>query len=80
VEFIESALGILDLIDLLLLIYNISAGMNFNKVVGKQPTQSPRVAVVGGIQPDVVHDGDCGGDILTRSGRFLRRLTQRYGA
>src|SRR4029077_2820580 len=41
VEFVESALGIHDLIDLLFLIYNKTARVNLNKVVGEQPLQSP---------------------------------------
>ena len=74
VKFVERALGIHDLIDLLLLIDDKSAGVNFHKIVGEQPIQSPGVAVVRRIQPDVIHDRDRGGDVFTGGGRFLRRL------
>ena len=77
-EFVESALGIHDLIDLLLLIYNFSAGVNFHEVVGEQPILRPGISIVRRIEPDVVEDRDRAGHVLSRSGRFLGRLPHRH--
>src|SRR5665213_4220837 len=57
-DFLDLARGILDMIDLLFLVNNLPAGMNLDEVLGEQPLHGSWVAVVRGVQPDVIHHRD----------------------
>src|ERR1700736_3516152 len=71
------ALRIAYLIDLLLLIYDVPAGMNLNKIIGKKPGHGSGVSIVRGIEPNVIHDRDRFSNILFLG--FFSGLSERDG-
>src|SRR5258708_4984109 len=71
---------VLDHVDLLFLVYDRSAGVNFHEVVGEEPCCGVAVMIVRGVEPDVVEDSDRGGNVFCCRHRILGRLSQRRGS
>src|SRR5579864_9003488 len=75
-QFQVGALGIGDLRNLLLPVYDKAARMNLHKIIGEEPGHGLGVAVVCRVQPDMVQDGHGFRNVVRR--RFLRRLSQGH--